>query len=418
MIWRIAAQWSALLTIVSDEATALLLQQQRQGVASPWGPAEELPIGFTASYVASPAPGPGPVAPPVLPVVAAPAPAAVVVPPPPVVLPAAAPAAAAPAPAVPTVPQAPLGVAPVAAAPAASVAVAPAVASSPPAMGNVDQALASALDTLKSSAQVVGDQEVALLNQSATNAMQAATMAVQADINQKLSAEMDAMAPTQQEFDEEKANILDEKKKEMQAKTEEVTASAEEIAKETVDDATGAHMLHSKDIVKKLESTEKEARDLSSEAVQAERLGDAASRSAIAWLEKLPIGAAMNISRLEKQAVHLALTLQSQAAEAGRIDKFVDKLVSQTKASADEADRIAANSTIAATEALEQATQNSRTVKEIEDLADQVSNTADTGMQQAATQANVAADAAAAASAQQAASQAQDQMKKQGVNPR
>lgn len=400
MIWRVPASSAllVLLTVLSDGAAALLLQQ-RHGTAVSGLPVKELPIAFTASFAAGPAPGPAPGPGPVAPIALAPAPMPMAV-------------MVAPAPA-PVLPLPPPGVAPMAPAPAPTVPMTAVAGSS-----SVDTALAAALQSLQVTAHTATEQQVALLNQSAQTAVQAGTMAVQGEINRKLEQQLKAMAPTKEEFEEERAKILAEKRQEMKAKVEEVTASAEEIAKKTVDNATGTHLLHSGDVVKKLEATELEARELSEEAIRAERLGDAASRSALAWLEKMPVGEAENISRLEKTSVNLALTLQSQAAEAGRIDKFVDKLVSETKVSSDEAERIAANSTIASMEALEQATVNSRTVKEVEDLADQVSNAAATGMATAAEAEQAKSDGADAAAAQEAARQAQAQMAEEGMTPR
>eukprot|EP00929_Paragymnodinium_shiwhaense_P013253 TRINITY_DN121115_c0_g1_i1.p1 TRINITY_DN121115_c0_g1~~TRINITY_DN121115_c0_g1_i1.p1 ORF type:complete len:424 (+),score=142.93 TRINITY_DN121115_c0_g1_i1:137-1408(+) len=423
MLWRSALSfifWLLALPCDSGVQALKLLQRHASAVSGQQSPlAEDVPVALVASAAgyAAPAPAIGSPSPGFMPVLAAaPAPALV-----------AAPVPLAPAPQPPVLvapPKPPPGVSPpplpVAAPPPPAPPPAPAMVPSTmvAAASNVDQALAAAFSTMQNTAQLVVTQQVALLNQSASNAVQAGSMAVQSEMNAKLTQQLSALTPNRNVFDQEKQAILEEKKKVMVAETEEARKAAEEIAKETVDNATGTHVLHSDDVVERLRSTQAEARELADEAIRAERLGDAASRSALAWLKKLPVQEALNISAMEKTAVNLAVSLQNQAQEAGRIDKYVDKLVSESKASAAAAEQVAEASTVASMQALEQATINARGVKEVEDLADQVGGAAQSDMATAAEASQVASDKTAAQAAKTAAQNAEAAMAKQGLTPR
>jgi hypothetical protein len=268
------------------------------------------------------------------------------------------------------------------------------LAAPPPAAEADAETVEGALSLAFHGIQAASDQAVVrqetILNLTASEAEQQGAAKVQADANSILEAQNEELtAVATAGIEQEKQKAIETARAEFQKRVIENTKLANQSAIGSVDAATNAAEGHSAAVITKLDDTRRQANTLSDEAKKAAMLGDAAARSAEAWIAELPVEQAKSIASLEGTSLGISLRLQAQAEEASRIDKLVSYMVDETKVAADEAQKIAVNASAISADALRQAIANSRTVKEVKDLATDVQNDAGAAMVSASEVKNV-----------------------------
>jgi len=272
----------------------------------------------------------------------------------------------------------------------------------------VEGALSLAFHGIQAASDQALVRQETILNLTGSEAEQQGAAKVQADANSILEAQNEELtAVATAGIEQEKQKAIETARAEFQKRVIENTKLANQTAIGSVDAATNAAEGHSAAVITKLDDTRRQANTLSDEAKKAAMLGDAAARSAEAWIAELPVEQAKSIASLEGTSLSISLRLQAQAEEASRIDKLVSYMVDETKVAADEAQKIAVNASSISADALRQAIANSRTVKEVKDLATDVQADAGAAMVSASEVENVQSLAAQQqAEAKQAAEEA------------
>lgn len=265
---------------------------------------------------------------------------------------------------------------------------APPGASPPPGLQpdteRVQAALNRAMVNLRLSADAAYAREVALLDAAAARARNASHEALRAELHRailsqnatfgRLLVDPAGLARVQQAAVEEARRRYEAKE---QLIRDEATEQAAQAMRAAVENATNLTVSASLSIGDEMQS---EANTLKDTAAKTAEWAEDAARTAESWAESLPSSEARIVTQLSQSAINIALGLQRQAQEAGKLDKMVHTMVEKSDKDADTASQLSGAAMDMAMQAINVATTNTETLLDIKSGADRLTADAEASL--------------------------------------
>jgi len=233
-----------------------------------------------------------------------------------------------------------------------------------------------ALGTLRGIAVAAAMRQVQAIKSIAAQARSEGRLELDAASNEtetNVKREMEALVPSPAGEEKALQDVSKEARKAVKVMTVKSTGVGATAAVGAVASVATSVNVSGAEVAAQLRALQALAYDLAENATTAATRGEQAAKKAIEWAAKLPAEEGKRVTNLTNRALNVSLRLQSEANEAGYLNRLIGNEAAMIDDSSMEVIKRSDHAISMAKEVVRQATANARAVKAVADMTQQVS---------------------------------------------